>query len=232
MTEGVDLYRLQCLDSDGDAQRRRLAEVEAALEESETLRQARQAVERAQAKVHKWALQQRDLELEIEGLSNRISDAEQRLYSGVIKNPKELADLQADVASLRRRRQKLEDDLLEAMVEREEAEGTHAQAQERLGDVEARWSAQQAELMGEREELQGKLAEIERERSALLPKIEAGDLTTYESLRRRKGGMAVVQLSDGACGGCGVAVSPSLEWQLRQGELACCGNCERIIVRA
>jgi predicted nucleic acid-binding Zn-ribbon protein len=231
MTEGADLYRLQCLDSDGDAQRRRLTEVEAALGESEVLRQARQAVERAQAAVQKWTLRQRDLELKIGGLSDKISGAEQRLYSGAIKNPKELADLQADVASLRRRRQKLEDDLLEAMVEREEAEAAHAQAQERLGEIEARWSAQQAELMGEREELQGRLAEIEQERTALLPKIEASDLTTYESLRLRKGGMVVVQVSDGACGGCGVAVSPSLEWQLRQGELACCANCERIIVR-
>jgi predicted nucleic acid-binding Zn-ribbon protein len=211
--------------------RRRLAEVEAAVGESEVLRQARQAVERAQAAVQKWTLRQRDLELEIGGLSDKISGVEQRLYSGVIKNPKELADLQADVAALGRRRQKLEDDLLEAMVEREEAEAAHAQAQERLSETEAHWSAQRADLMDEREALQGRLAGIEQERAVLLPEIEASDLTTYESLRRRKGGVAVVQVRDGACGGCGVAVSPSLEWQLRQGKLVCCANCERIIVR-
>jgi hypothetical protein len=34
MTEGADLYRLQGLDSEGDKKRQRLAEVEAAFNES------------------------------------------------------------------------------------------------------------------------------------------------------------------------------------------------------
>jgi predicted nucleic acid-binding Zn-ribbon protein len=100
MTEGADLYRLQGLDSEGDKKRRRLAEVEAALSESEELQQARRAVERAGERVRKWAVKQRDLELEVQGLADKISHDEQRLYSGVIRNPKELEDLQAEVAAL------------------------------------------------------------------------------------------------------------------------------------
>jgi predicted nucleic acid-binding Zn-ribbon protein len=232
MTEGADLYRLQGLDSEGDKKRRRLAEVEAALRESEALRRARQAVENAHERVRKWALRQRDLDLEVQGLADKISRDEQRLYSGVIKNPKELEDLQAEVAALKRRRQDLEDDLLEAMIEREEAEAAQAEAQERLDQTHADWSTQQANLIGERDVLQGELAQIEQARKALLPGIDPGDLAAYESLRRRKGGMAVVPLLGGTCGGCGVAIAPSLEWQLRQGMLVNCSNCERIIVRA
>ena len=56
-------------------------------------------------------------------------------------------------------------------------------------------------------------------------------VATYQALRRKKGGTAVAQMNDGICEGCGVAVSQSLEWKLRQGELVTCGNCERIIVR-
>jgi len=231
MTKGVDLYRLQCLDGEGNTKQRRLAEVEAALGESEALRQARQAVVQTQALVQKWALRQRDLELEIQGLADKISRSQQRLYSGAVKNPKELTDLQAEIAALRRRRQKLEDDLLETMIEREEAEASHAQAQEHLNETNAHWSAQQAELVAEREMLRGRLAEVERTRTELLPSIEASDLTFYQALRRRKGGLAVVEMHDGACGGCGVAVSPKLEWQLRQKGRVYCGNCERIIVR-
>jgi len=141
MTTGADLYRLQCLDSEGDAKRRRLAEIEAALVESEALKQARGALKGARSLIQRWALRQRDLELEIQGLSNKIARSEQRLYSGVVKNPKELADLQAEVAALKRRRQKLEDDLLEAMIEREEAETAHSQAQAHLDEIQTRWSA-------------------------------------------------------------------------------------------
>jgi len=230
MTQGADFYRLQCLDGDGDAKQRRLAEVEAALGESEALRQARRALESAQSLVRKWALRQRDLELEVQGLSDKTLRSEQRLYGGAVKNPKELADLQAEVVSLRRRRQKLEDALLEAMIEQEEAEATRDQAQAFLNETQYRWSVEQADLMAEREELQARLAEIEQARTALLPSIEAGDLQVYQGLRRRKGGLAVVQVRDGACGGCGIAISPSLKWKLRQGELVRCGNCERFIV--
>jgi predicted nucleic acid-binding Zn-ribbon protein len=231
MTEGADLYRLQSLDSEGDKKRRRLAEVDAALGENKELQQARQAVERAEKRVRKWAVKQRDLELELQGLVDKTSRDEQRLYSGVIRNPKELEDLQAEVDALKRRRQKLEENLLEVMIEREDAETAQARARSHLDEVQADWTAQQADLIDERDELQAGLAEIEQAREALLPSIDAGDLRTYEALRRRKGGVAVALLRDGTCGACGVGVSPRLEWRLRQGELVPCSNCERILVR-
>ena len=231
MTRAADLYRLQCLDREGDAAQRRLAEVGAALGESQALKQARQALQSAQTLVQKWTVRQRDLELETQGISDKISGSEKRLYGGEVKNPKALADLQAEIAGLRRRRRKLEDDLLEAMIELEEARATHTEAHKHLDETEADWSTQQASLLAEREVLQAKLAEIKRARVELVPRIAADDLATYQSLRRRKGGLAVIEVRDGACGGCGVAISPSLNWQLRQEGVGYCANCERIIVR-
>jgi len=231
MTKGADLYRLQRLDSEEDVKRRRLTVVEAALGESEELRQARHALESAEKLVREWGVRQRDLELEIQGVADEASRSEKRLYSGAVKNPKELADLQAKLASLRQRRQKLEDDLLETMIEREEAETACTQAQEHLDETQMSWSAQQGELAAERNALQEGLAEIEDARASLLPSIEARDLADYQALRHSKGGHVVVQVRDGACGGCGVAISPSLEWRLREKGLVHCDNCARIIVR-
>jgi hypothetical protein len=232
MTEGADLYRLQGLDSERDQKRQRLAEIETALGESEALRRARRAVEQAQERIRKWAAKQRDLELQVQSLAEKTSHDEQRLYSGTIRNPKELEDLQAEVASLKRRRQQLEERLLEVMLEREDAEAGQAQAQTHLDQMQVDWTAQQADLVGERDELRAEVAEIEQAREALLPRIDPGDLRTYEALRRRKGGVAVALLRDGICGACGVGISPRVEWQLRQGNLTPCGNCERILVRA
>lgn len=232
MTIGADLYHLQCLDSEADAKQRRLAQVEAALNESIEVRQARQEAESAQEQARQFALRQRDLEYEIQEQNGKIASAEQLLYSGSVRNPKELADLQADVAALKRRRQKLEDELLEVMVEREQAESALAKAQATLEAVEARWTSQQATWIDERATLTARLEEIERARAALLPRIDAADLDAYQSLRRRKGGQAVALLRDGTCAGCGVVTPPSLEWQLRQGRIVHCSNCERILVQA
>lgn len=232
MTKGADLYRLQLLDSEKDAKQRRLKEIEVALGESKTLRQAQQVLDSAHKLARKWAVRQQDLELEFQGVADKITRSEQRLYSGAVKNPKELADLQAKVAALRRRRQKLEDDLLEAMIEREEADTTHVQAQEHFCETRDRREARQTDLLAEQETLEKGLAEIEQAQAGLLPNIEQGDLATYQNLRRSKGGLAVVQIQNGVCRGCGVTISPNREWKLRQRELVCCGNCERIIVRA
>jgi len=231
MTKGADLYRLQYLDRDGDERRRRLTEVEAALGESEALNQARRSLESVQALVKKRALRQRDLELQTQGVADKISRSEQRLYSGAVTNPKELTDLQSEVASLRRRRQKLEDDLLAAMIELEERQDAQVDAQRHLDQTQAQWTAHQADLAAERDKLQDKLTEIERMRTQVLPKIDAADLANYQTLRRRKSGFAVVQVRNGACGGCGLAVPPSLEWQLRHEEVGTCSNCGRILVR-
>jgi predicted nucleic acid-binding Zn-ribbon protein len=97
--------------------------------------------------------------------------------------------------------------------------------------MQALWSDQQADLLVEREALQERLAELEQARAQLLPNIAADDLANYESLRRRKRGLAVVQVQDGICSGCGVGVASSLEWQLRQEGAGYCMNCGRIVVR-
>ena len=58
---------------------------------------------------------QQRLEDEIASLNERATQAEKRLYSGAVSNPRELEALQADVASIRRRIGQLEDDELEIM---------------------------------------------------------------------------------------------------------------------
>lgn len=230
MGRGEDLYRLQQLDSEWDAGQRRLVEIEAALEDDRALREARQSVQEAQKRVQTWQTKQRDLELEIESLASKMSRSEKRLYSGKVTNPKELSDLQAEIASLKRRRQKLEDTLLEAMINREEAEAARDEAESRLERVESNRSTQIADLEAEREALQERLAEIEERRASVVPRLDAETLTTYERVREQKGGQAVAQIRHDACSACGVTVPPSAEWKLRQGELIHCDTCGRILV--
>jgi predicted nucleic acid-binding Zn-ribbon protein len=230
MSRGEDLYHLQQLDSEWDTRQRRLLEIEAALKDDHALREARRALETAEKQAQKWYIKQRDLELEIQSLLDKMSRSEKRLYGGKVKNPKELADLQAEVASLKRRCQKLEDTLLEAMIEREEAEETRDEAQATLDETASLWSTRQSDLKREREEVDQRLAEIRQEREAVVPRIEAGIMATYESLRDQKGGQAVARVRDDICTGCGVAISPSAEWRLRQGELCYCDTCRRMLV--
>jgi hypothetical protein len=230
MSRGEDLYHLQQLDSERDARQHRLMDIESALKDDRALREARRALDTAKKRAQEWYIKQRDLELAIESLLGKMSRSEKRLYGGKIKNPKELADLQAEIASLKRRRQRLEDTLLEAMIEREEAEETRDEAHATLEETASVWSTQQADLKAEQEALSQRLKEIQHERATIAPQIEAEVMATYESLREQKGGQAVAAVRDDTCTGCGVAISPSAEWRLRQGEVCYCDTCRRILV--
>lgn len=213
-----------------DVRRRRLAEIEAALGESQTVRQARADLSAAEADLHRWQTRQRDLDLEITGLGAKIAEIENQLYSGRIRNPKELSDLQAESAALSRLRRTREDELLEAMLNVEDQTEAVAAARRKLAEVEAAALASQASLRAEAAQIETRLQALEGEREMQLMAISAADLATYEALRQRKRGQAVALVEDRACSACGVAPSSSRLQQVRQSEaLTTCDNCERIL---
>ena len=232
MSRAEDLHRLQALDLEGDAKRRRLAEVEIALKDSAALERAQRRHARATSVAQRRTALQTDLDLALQSLVDKIAREEERLYSGTVRNPKQLEELQEEVASLRRRQQKVEDDLLAAMIASEEADEASADARAQLAAAGASREAKQEELGSERIALALRLAEIGEERATALRSIGGGDLSTYESLRKRKGGLAVAVVRGDTCTACGVAVSANRRWHMREGNLECCSNCERVLVLA
>lgn len=229
MSRAAHLYQLQQLDDEEGKLRGRLAQIEASLVEPPALQQARQAVQRAAEALRQAAVRQQDLELQVAGLKQKHDSSEQRLYGGTVRNPKELSDLQAEVASLKRRLKSTEDDLLEAMIAREEATEVAAQAQEHLEKTEREWNAAQHSLLEEKDQLQTRLAELAAARDSLLPMIPADDLKTYRRLRAEKKGSAVARVHGEACGECWMEIPPGRLQQARQDDLVFCGNCERIL---
>lgn len=230
MGRGEDLYRLQQIDTEWDAKHGRLAEIKAVLADDRALRKARKSLKEAEERTRRWQTKQRDLELEIESLSDKMARSEKRLYGGKVHNPKELSDLQAEIDSLKRRRQRLEDTLLEAMIKREEAQTTLDAANAGLEDEKSKRAKLEADLEEEREALKRRLEELARKRELVTSRIDASTLTTYERIRDLKGGQAVAEISGDACSACGVTVAPSLEWRLREGEMIQCDTCRRILV--
>ena len=224
------LYRLQEVDTELDAKRRRLQEIEASLGESDELFQARTRLQQAEAAYRRWRTTLRHLELKMTALENKIKNSEQRLYSGTVRNPKELASLQQELNYLRRRKSTEEDSLLEVMIGVEEREVAWQDAQAHWETVEATWTAGQAELSRERGELLARLAELRELRAGREGAVDGTDLSTYEDLRRRKGGTAVARLQGNLCTSCHVEVPSSWSQQARQGAtLVFCGSCGRIL---
>jgi len=223
------LYALQTTDIALESQRRRLAEVEASLGESEALIQARAALRAAQEAVRATQARLRELELETKGLNEKIAQVNQRLYSGTIRNPKELKSMEDDLHQWQRLYNSLEDQSLEAMLRLDEERAVLANREQALAEIEGAWQQNQAALQKEKSELLASLAQLERKRQQQVAAIPPSHLATYERLRQRLG-HAVALLQGSACSGCGMTLPTGQVQQVRMSqELTFCPNCQRIL---
>lgn len=235
--DAASLQRLLELQAE-DTAIKRLEEKRASLPEARRLDEVSGALAELEADLE-IARKQHDevvrevarLEGESELLDQKIAREEQRMFSGGVSNPKELAALQAEVESLKRKKGTLEDELLEAMLGREQAAST----MDGLVKERDETATEAAELTTVVESLTGDLAAQMQShggrRTEIAGTIPADLLKLYETLRASKGGVGAAALEAGTCLGCHTKLPQrELERMRAEGGLQRCDNCRRILV--
>jgi predicted nucleic acid-binding Zn-ribbon protein len=230
MTWIHDLRRLQETDAALDTRRGSFADAEAHLGESDELLAARRRVEELDTTLRAARADQKDVELEADELKSKIAPAEAKLYSGAIRNPKELADLQADIDQLKRHLSAVEDRDLEALTRLEAAEGEHRTASAELEAIEAAWGSEQADLAARVRTLAAEITEYESERVEQEAGVSPEHLRTYNHIRLARQGRALAKLDRNLCTGCRISLPTNIVNKARTGNvLIQCPNCERIL---
>jgi len=230
MSAALGLYRLQQADSQMDQIRARLKTIRETLENDLELRAAKDAVSAAE-NLHKQANGAlKESEAEVLKQSVKIEQTESSLYSGGVKNPKELQDLQMDVVSLKKHLGTLEERELEAMIHAEETEKALHSAREKLASVQTKLKDQNIDLSLESDALNKDLERLESERSAITKALNGQAIKTYEQLRQQKRGVAVTILSENSCSACGTTFTASQQQSVHSAsQLYYCPTCGRIV---
>jgi hypothetical protein len=230
MNQSGYLHRLQRIDSQIDQTDARLAEIERLLSEDERVRAAKQAADDAKRALEKARLVLRGIEHNVTDTNIKIDQSNASLYSGSIRNPKELQDLEREIASLKNRLANLEEQELGAMIDQEEVEILDLAAQNQLVRIQAQVVEQKAGLAGERAVLQKNRQRLDAERMAAVPPISQPNLEVYARLREQKKGLAVSVVEDDTCGVCGSEVRPAESQSARlTNNLHFCKSCGRIM---
>lgn len=230
MSASLGLYRLQVVDSRLDEIRARLNEILQLLENDTEMKKALARVDKADNAHNKTWQSLIKAEQEVRAQKIKIEQSEAKLYSGSVKNPKELQDLQHEVAALKRYLDTLEDRQLEAMLEEENHAITKQKEIDAYELLRINLENQNKDLIEEQVKLKIELERYESERQATLPPLDANLLAVYEDLRQQKRGIAVTLVSDGACAACGTTLTPALNQSVRQSSLICyCPSCKRIL---
>lgn len=230
MSASLGLYRLQLLDSRLDGIRARLEQIRQQLENDQALLQARSQLSDSEAARVLAMRALKQAEAEVEKIKNKIEQNESSLYSGSVKNPKELQDLQNESAALKRHLNTLEDRQLEAMLAEETATQHWFAATSHMETVQSQLSSQAQSLTREQADLEKELERLTSERNAALDPLDAGLLSSYDKLRQRHKGLAVACLNEGACAACGTTLTPAQQQSAHStSQLYYCPTCGRIL---
>jgi predicted nucleic acid-binding Zn-ribbon protein len=230
MSAALGLYRLQQVDSQIDQIQARLQIIQQTLDNDVALRGATEGFAAAEEK-HRQAERALKLtETDVEKQRIKIEQTESSLYGGRVQNPKELQDLQMDVASLKRHLQTLEERELEAMIAVEDVEKDLQTAKTTLEQVQSNVKTQNKDLTKESETLRKNLERLSSERQAVVTDIATKTLGIYDQLRKQKRGLAITTIADNSCEACGSTLTPSQQQTARStNQLFHCPTCGRIL---
>lgn len=229
MSELDTLAHLQDLDSQIDERRHRVDAIRASLGTSEELKSARAAFDQAKTSLQSLEKRQRDLEWDVSDRSAKIAELEKKLYSGTIRNPKELSGLQTEIEHMKAALSAVEDRALEAMTRVDDVRASAAARERELGELQARWSAEQQALKQEGQALTAALAGLRTQRESTAAGVGKPILARYEELRRNRRGLAVARVDRNICLGCRTSVPTAQVQSTRQGQLVFCSSCGRIL---
>ena len=196
--------------------------------------EVRDSIAALTAQISDLRREQAKAETDVEQVRSRIDRDRQRLDSGKVSSPRELENLQSEVASLQRRQSDLEEVVLDVMERFETGQSGLERAtaeREQLGAELASVAAARDLALAELEEQSSKAADRRIEVTAALP----GDLIDlYDKLRTQHGGVGAAALRHRSCQGCNLTMNTVDLNAIRaapQDEVLRCEECRRILVR-
>ncbi|MFT4571144.1 MAG: putative nucleic acid-binding Zn-ribbon protein [Hyphomicrobiaceae bacterium] len=223
------LFKLQQLDLDLRDKVLEVDRFESALAERRREMQVLQTRINEVAARRKVAITERALtERRMEEQGELLKDRRQR--GGRVRTEKELRASQDEVSNLSGELSEVETRMLELMQSIEEFDGRLAKEREIHKQLE---EADHRHITDETERVEGLRVEIAAERAdrnSAASAVDASLRRRYDMILEQRQGVAVVQVIDGNCGGCNLAIPPQLLIEImKSGAVKACQSCQRII---
>ncbi len=232
MSDVLALFRIQKLELEIIDRTKRIKAINAQLEDDAALQAAQAVVDAAREAYENAAKQANELGTQIASVSDKRSESEARLYSGINNNPRELADMNREVEALARRKSSLEDELRRLAADRDTLLQRAEEAEAELAELQEQQQQENQALIGDRDALSGEVRAMLAQRKEGIQEIPPELFQRYNSMRSAKSNRPVAELRDGACTICGIEQNSSvLSAMYRTDAIVTCQNCGRILIR-
>ena len=223
------LIALQKFDSTAAAARKTLAaepEHELALEAR--LEAARQHVAAAKEQVAANKNARAALEKDVAVQQTRLSKFRETAMA--VKTNQEFTAVQHEIAFAQTEIKKIEDAILERMLESDDLAAALKAAEAQLAAETKAVDADRKTGSAAHIEMQATLERIATERAALVGGLDKGVLATFEAVSRKRNGVAMSEARGGVCTICHVRLRPQVfNTVLRNDSILQCDHCNRIL---
>lgn len=198
------------------------------------LAQLRDLLVAARTEESDTAREQTKAEQDVDQVRQRAARDQQRLDSGAVTSPKDLENLQHEIASLARRQGDLEDVVLEIMERRESLQERVVELAGRVESVQAKTDDTAARRDAANQEIDAEIASVTKERELTAATIPADLLKLYDKLCGQQGGVGAARLYRRRCEGCQLELNITELNEVRAAapdQVLRCENCRRILIR-
>ncbi|SFF01169.1 hypothetical protein SAMN05216251_107207 [Actinacidiphila alni] len=167
-------------------------------------------------------------------MRQRAARDQQRLDSGAVTSPKDLENLQREIASLAKRQGDLEDVVLDVMERREAAQERATELSARVESVQAKVAEAEARKTAALEGIDADGFTAAKEREVIAGTVPDDLIKLYDKLRGQQGGVGAARLYQKRCEGCRLELNITELNEVRAApanSVVRCENCRRILVR-
>ena len=229
LPELQQLIRLQQLENTATEALGQLEDIPARLEALDArLAQHEEGVEVATLALNEHRTSRASLEKDVAEVQGRLSRFKEQLMA--VKTNKEYQAIQTEIAGGERDVGRLEDQLLERMLEADDLGRDVANAEQHLTEERTAVDAERERVEQERSALEAQLTTFDAERNTVAEQLPPRAMSLFDSLARGRKGVAVVEARHGRCTSCQVRLRPQLFNDVRANNaLIQCESCQRIL---
>ena len=223
------LITLQHIEDDAAAAGARIEEIPATVEAlGARLEASTGELALAQQNLDDSRTDRRQLEKKLAAVQTRLDRFREQLMQ--VKTNREYQAMQVEIGSAEGEIRRLEDEILERMIEGDDLTAEVESASGRLAAEKNSVEAERAALELERDALESRLGHMVDERAKHVGTLAPHLLSLFETVADRRNGTVVARARDGRCSACQVRLRPQLFNDVRTNtRLIRCESCQRVL---
>jgi predicted nucleic acid-binding Zn-ribbon protein len=223
------LIALQKLDSAAhDAERKLAAEPGRLKALDEKIEAAKQVVATAKERLSANQAARREIEKTVAVHQGRLSKFREQAMA--VKTNQEYHAIQNEIAFAQAEIKKLEDQILELMVEADDLTAGVKKSESVLATEQKAADAERQAITREQAELKAQVEKLRGERGAVVGGLAPAVMSLFERISKKNNGVAMAEARDGICTLCHVRIRPQVFNTVRRNEeIVQCDSCQRVL---